>query len=116
MADQRSRLSAVPDSPEISPDAERSGARERERTNPLFWIVAAAFALCALGWFFQAREARELAASLEVTQTALDGARAELRAYDWHLTEVGNRVGVLQEQLDALQALVEEGPRRDPAP
>jgi hypothetical protein len=116
MAEERPRLSAVPDVPEGSAEVEQAAGGERQRTSPLFWIFAAAFAICALGWFFQAREARELAASLEVTRIALDEARTELRAYDRHLTEVGNRVGVLQEQLDALQALVEEGPRREAAP
>jgi hypothetical protein len=75
-----------------------------------------AFALCALGWFFQAREARELAVSLEATRTALGRAQSELRAYDRHLSEVGDQVGVLREQLDSLQALVEEGPRQGQEP
>jgi hypothetical protein len=75
-----------------------------------------AFVLCALGWFFQAREARELAVSLEATRTALGRAQAELRAYDRHLSEVGDQVGVLREQLGSLQALVEEGPRPSQEP
>lgn len=116
MAEERPRLSAVPDPAEASAGPDPSASGERQRTSPLFWIFAAAFAICAMGWFFQAREARELAFSLEASRIALEDARAELRAYDRHMTEVGNRVGVLQEQLDALQALVEEGPRREPAP
>jgi hypothetical protein len=105
----------VPEKPEVSSDvsldAERRPAPERNKSNPLTWILAAAFVLCALGWFFQAREARELTVSLEATRVALGLAQAELRAYDQHLSEVGDQVGVLREQLDSLQALVEEGPR-----
>jgi type VI protein secretion system component VasK len=107
---------AIPEQPEVSPEAEPRTARERRVRNPLLWILAGAFLLCALGWFFQAREAREQAASLEATRTALGRAQAELRAYDQHLSEVGDQVGVLRGQLDALQALVEEGPRRGQEP
>jgi len=111
MPDQNPRLEVVSEKPEVSPDAGEGTAPGRRGRNPLFWILAVAFVLCALGWFFQAREARELAASLEVTRTALGRAQAELRAYDRHLSEVGDQVGLLGEQLDSLQALVEEGPR-----
>jgi uncharacterized protein HemX len=103
-------LAVVSEKSEVSPDA--GAAPERRSRNPLLWLLVGAFALCAVGWFFQAREARELAASLEATRTALGRAQAELRAYDRHLSEVGDQVGVLREQLDSLQALVEEGPRQ----
>jgi hypothetical protein len=116
MPDQSPRLEVVSEKPEVSPDAGESTAPGRRGRNPLFWILAAAFVLCALGWFFQAREARELAASLEATRTALGRAQAELRAYDRHLSEVGDQVGLLGEQLDSLQALVEEGPRPSQEP
>ena len=111
MSERHPRLVAIPEQPEVSPEAEPRTAPERRIRNPLLWILAGAFLLCALGWFFQAREARELAASLEATRTALGRAQAELRAYDRHLSEVGDQVGVLREQLASLQALVEEGPR-----
>ena len=97
--------------PEVSPESAGSTAPDRRRPTPLPWILAGAVVLCALGWFFQVRETRELAASLEATRTALSQAQAELRAYDRHLAEVGDQVGVLRQQLDSLQALVEEGPR-----
>ena len=120
MSDTRPRLVALPqkpdDSPDDSPGAEPRAAPEQSGRNPLLWILAAAFVLCALGWLSQAREARELAASLEATRTALARAHAELRAYDRHLSEVGDQVGVVREQLDSLQTLVEEGPRRDREP
>jgi hypothetical protein len=116
MPDQSPRLEVVSEKPEVSPEAGESTAPGRRGRNPLFWILAVAFVLCALGWFFQAREARELAASLEATRTALGRAQAELRAYDRHLSEVGDQVGLLGEQLDSLQALVEEGPRPSQEP
>jgi hypothetical protein len=116
MPDQSPRLEVVSEKPEVSPDDGESTAPGRLVRNPLFWILAVAFVLCALGWFFQAREARELAASLEATRTALGRAQAELRAYDRHLSEVGDQVGLLGEQLDSLQALVEEGPRPSQEP
>ena len=116
MPDQSPRLEVVSEKPEVSPDAEPRTAPERKGRNPLLWILAGAFLLCALGWFFQAREARELAASLEATRTALGRAQAELRAYDQHLSLVGDQVGVLREQLDSLQVLVEEGPGRSQEP
>ena len=116
MPDENPRLEVVSEKPEVSPDSEESAAPERRGRNPLFWILAVAFVLCALGWFFQAREARELAVSLEATRTALGRAQAELRAYDRHLSEVGDQVGLLGEQLDSLQALVEEGPRPSQEP
>jgi hypothetical protein len=114
MSDIRPRLVALPEkpdaSPEDSPDAESRAAPERSGRNPLLWILAAALVLCALGWLSQAREARELAASLEATETALGRAQTELRAYDQHLSRVGAQVGVVREQLDSLQILVEESP------
>ena len=110
MSERHPRLVAVPEQAEVSPEADPRAAAARRIRSPLLWILAGAFLLCALGWFFQAREARELAASLEATRTALAGAQAELRAYDQHLSEVGDQVGVLREQLDSLEALVEEGP------
>ena len=116
MPDQNPRLEVVSEKPEVSPDAGEGTAPGRRGRNPLFWILAVAFVLCALGWFFQVREARELAASLEVTRTALGRAQAELRAYDRHLSEVGDQVGLLGEQLDSLQALVAEGPRPSQEP
>jgi uncharacterized protein HemX len=116
MSDQSPRLEAVSEKSEVSPDAEGSPAPARRGRNPLFWILAVAFLLCALGWFFQARQARELEASLEATRTALGSAQAELRAYDQHLSQVGDQVGVLRDQLDSLQALVEEGPRHGQEP
>jgi hypothetical protein len=116
MPDRQPRLVAVPEDPEVSPDAEQRKAPLRRGRDPLLWILAGAFVLCALGWLFQARQARELAASLEATQTALGRAQAELRAYDQHLSLVGDQVGVLREQLDSLQALVEEGPGRGQEP
>ena len=116
MPDEIPRLEVVSETPAVSPDAEQSAAPERRRRNPLFWILAGALVLCALGWFFQAREVRELEASLEATRTALGRAQAELRAYDLHLSEVGDQLGVLGEQLDSLQALVEEGPRPSQEP
>ena len=116
MPDQSPQLEVVSEKPEVSPDAGESAAPGRRGRNPLFWILAVAFVLCALGWFFQAREARELAASLEVTRTALGRAQAELRAYDQHLSLVGDQVGLLRERLDSLQALVEEGPARSQEP
>jgi len=111
MSDRPPRLAVVSEKPEVSPAAERRSAPERKKRNPLIWVLAAAFVVCALGWFLQARDARELAASLEATRVALGRAQAELRAYDQHLSEVGGQVGVLREQLDSLQALVDEGPR-----
>ena len=116
MPDQSPRLEVVSEKPEVSPDAGEGTAPGRRGRNPLFWILAVAFVLCALGWFFQAREARELAVSLAATRTALGRAQAELRAYDRHLSEVGDQVGLLGEQLDSLQALVEEGPRPSQEP
>ena len=116
MPDENPRLEVVSEKPEVSPDAEKSAAPERRGRNPLFWILAGALVLCALGWFFQVREARELEASLEATRTALGRAQAELRAYDLHLSLVGDQVGALREQLDSLQTLVEEGPRRGQEP
>ena len=117
MSDQNPRLEVVSEKPEVSPDAEESTAPERRRSrNPLLWILVGALLLCALGWFFQAREARELEASLEATRTALGRAQAELRAYDRHLSLVGDQLGVLEEQLDSLQALVAEGPQRGQEP
>jgi uncharacterized protein HemX len=110
MTDQNPRLEVVSEKPEVSPDAEESTAPERRGRNPLSWILAGALVLCALGWFFQARQARELEASLDATRTALGRAQAELRAYDQHLSKVGDQLGVLGEQLDFLQALVAEGP------
>ena len=110
------RLAVISEKPEVSPDAEGSTAPERRGRNLLFWLLAGAFVLCALGWIFQAREARELAVSLEATRTALGRAQAELRAYDLHLSLVGDQVGALREQLDSLQTLVEEGPRRGQEP
>jgi len=107
---------AIPEQPEVSPEAEPRTAPERRIRNPLLWILAVAFLLCALGWLFQVREARQLAESLEATRIALGRAQAELRAYDQHLSEVGDQVGVLGGQLDALQTLVEEGPRRRQEP
>jgi type VI protein secretion system component VasK len=116
MSDQHPRLAAVPEEPEPSPDAGRRTTPGRRGGRALFWVLAAALVVSALGWLFQAREARELAASLEATRTALARAHAELRAYDRHLSEVGDQVGVVREQLDSLQTLVEEGPRRDREP
>ena len=116
MPDQTPRLAVVDEKPEASPEAGGSAAPDRRSRGPLFWVLAGAIVLCALGWYFQARETRELAASLEATRTALVQAQAELRAYDRHLSEVGDRVGVLRQEIDALQALVEEGPRRDQEP
>jgi RecB family exonuclease len=112
MPEQPPRLAVVSERPEVSPDPGESAAPDRGRPSPLFWILASALALCALGWLFQAREARELGASLEATRTALVRAQAELRAYDQHLSAVGDQVGVLRDQVEALEALVEEGPRR----
>jgi hypothetical protein len=124
MSDTRPRLVALPqkpdqspeDSPAGSPGAETRTAPERIGRNPLLWILAAAFVLCALGWLSQAREARELAASLQATEIALGRAQNELRAYDQHLSRVGTQVGVVREQLDSLQLLVEEGPGDAPEP
>jgi hypothetical protein len=116
MPDENPRLEVVSEKPEVSPDAEESAAPERRGRNPLFWILAGALVLCALGWFFQVREARELEASLEATRTALGQAQAELRAYDLHLSEVGDQLGVLGAQLDSLEALVAEGPRPSQEP
>ena len=116
MPDQTPRLAVVDEKPEVSPEAGGSTAPDRRSRGPLFWVLAGAVVLCALGWFFQVRETRELAASLEATRTALGRAQAELRAYDRHLSLVGDQVGVLQEQLDSLQALVEEGPRPSQEP
>ena len=116
MPDETPRLEVVSEKSKLSPDAEESAAPKRRGRNPLIWILAGALVLCALGWFFQAREARELAASLEATRIALGRAQAELRAYDSHLSEVGDQLGVLGEQLDSLQALVEEGPRPSQEP
>ena len=116
MPDEDPRLELVSEKPEVSPTAEESAAPERRGRNPLFWLLAGALVLCALGWFFQAREVRELEASLEATRTALGRAQAELRAYDQHLSEVGDQLGVLGEQLDSLQALVAEGPRHGQEP
>jgi len=111
------RLAVISEEPEVSPpDAGGSTAPDRRGRNALFGLLAGALVICALGWIFQAREARELAVSLEATRTALGRAQAELRAYDRHLSEVGDQIGVLQEQLDSLQALVEEGPRRGQEP
>jgi type VI protein secretion system component VasK len=111
MNDQNPRLAVVSEEAEASPDSRQDAAPKRRGRDPLLWILAGALVLSALGWFFQARETRELAASLEVTRNALGRAHAELRAYDRHLSEVGDQLGVLREQLDSLQALVEEGPR-----
>jgi cell division protein FtsL len=116
MPDTHPRLAAVPEQPAASPGAEPAPAPELRRRSPLVWILAGALVLCALGWIFQAREARELAASLEVTRADLGRAQAELRAYDQHLSLVGDQVAVLREQLDSLQALLEEGPRRSQEP
>jgi type VI protein secretion system component VasK len=116
MSDQNPRLAVVDEKAEVSPEAAPGTAAGRKGRSPLFWVLAGALLLCALGWLFQVRENRELAASLEATRTALGRAQAELRAYDLHLSEVGDRVGVLQEQLDSLQALVEEGPRHSQEP
>ncbi len=116
MSDSPPRLVAVPGEPEVSPETGESAAPKRKGRNLLPWILAGAFLVCALGWLFQARETRELAASLEVTRTALGQAQAELRAYDQHLSLVGDQVGLLRERLDALQALVEEGPARSQEP
>jgi type VI protein secretion system component VasK len=116
MPDDSPRLAVVSEEAEVSPDAQESAAPKRWVRNPLFWILAGAALLCALGWFFQAREARELAASLEVTRTALTRAQAELRGYDQHLSLVGDQLGVLGEQLDSLEALVAEGPRPSQEP
>ena len=116
MSDQHPRLAAVPEELESSPDAEGRTTPGRRGGRVLFWVLAAALVVSALGWFFQVRETRELAASLEATRTALGRAQAELRAYDRHLSEVGAQVGVVREQIDSLQALVEEGPRRDREP
>jgi hypothetical protein len=116
VSDQNPRLAVVSEKREVSPDAEEGTAPERRGRNPLLWILAAAFALCAVGWFFQVRETREVRASLEATRTALGRAQAELRAYDLHLSEVGDQLGVLEAQLDALQALVAEGPRQREEP
>lgn len=114
MSDTRPRLVALPDKPgeppSGPPDAEPRAEPERSGRNPLLWILAAAFVLCALGWLSQARETRELAASLEATEIALGRAQNELRAYDQHLSRVGAQVGAVREQLDSLQTLVEEGP------
>ncbi len=114
MSDTRPRLVALPqkpdDSPEDSPGAEPRAAPEQSGRNPLLWILAAAFVLCALGWLSQAREARDLAASLEATEIALGRAQNELRAYDQHLSRVGAQVGAVREQLDSLEILVEAGP------
>jgi hypothetical protein len=112
MPDPTPRLAVVDEKPEVSPESGESSAPERRRPTLLLWILAGALVLCALGWLFQVREARELAASLEATRIALGQAQAELRAYDRHLAEVGDQVGVLRQQLDSLQALVEEGPRQ----
>ena len=116
MPDENPRLEVVSEKPEVSPDAEESAASERRGRNLLFWILAGALVLCALGWFFQVRAARELEASLEATRTALGQAQAELRAYDLHLSEVGDQLGVLGAQLDSLEALVAEGPRPSQEP
>jgi len=116
MSDQHPRLAAVPEEPEPSPDAGRRTTPGRRGGRALFWVLAVALVVSALGWFFQVRETRELAASLEATRTALGRAQAELRVYDQHLSEVGDQVGVVREQIDSLQALVEEGPRRDREP
>jgi len=110
MPDQSPRLAVVSDKPWVSPDAGGIAAPDRRGRTPLIWLLAGGFAVCALGWLFQARETRELAASLEVTRTALGRAQAELRAYDEHLTEIHDR------QLDSLQALVEAGPRHPQEP
>ena len=116
MTDQNPRLAVVSGDAEVSPDSREGAASKRRGRNPLSWIMAGALVLSALGWFLQAREARELAASLEVTQSALGRAQAELRAYDQHLSEVGDQLGVLGDQLDSLQALVAEGPRHGQEP
>jgi uncharacterized protein HemX len=116
MSEQNPRLAVVSEQPEVSPHAGERSAPDRGRRGPLFWILAGALAVCAVGWLFQAREARELAASLEATRTALLRAQDELRAYDRHLSEVGDRVAVLRQQIDALQALIDEGPRQDEEP
>ena len=116
MSDSQPRLVAVSEKPEVSPDAGESATPKRRGRDLLPWILAGAFVLCALGWLFQARESRELAASLEVTRTALGRAQAELRAYDRHLSLVGDQVGLLRDQLDSLQALVEEGPASSQEP
>jgi len=116
MPDTHPRLVAVPEEPEVPAGAEPGTTPERRGRRPLLWILAAALVLCALGWFFQAREARELAASLEATRTALGLAQAELWTYDRHLAEVGDQVGVLRGHLESLEALVEEGPRRSQEP
>ena len=110
MSDTGPRLAAVPENPEVSPESGESAAPKRKGRSLLPWILAGAFLLCALGWLFQARESRELAASLEATELALGRAQNELRAYDRHLLRVGAQVGAVREQLDSLQALVDEGP------
>ena len=101
---------ALREEPEDSHETEPATARHPGRRSALLWILAGAFVLSALGWVHQVREARELAASLDATRTALGRAQAELRAYDQHLAQVGVQVGAIREQLDALQALVDEGP------
>jgi len=110
-------LPETPDEPSaLPPGAGPRAAAERIGRNPLLWILAAAAVLCALGWITQAREARELAASLEATEIALGRAQNELRAYDRHLSRVGAQVGSVREQLDSLQALVDEGPGEGQGP
>ena len=116
MPDQNPRLEVVSETPEVSPDAEKSAAPGRWSRSALIWILAGALLLCGLGWVFQAQEVRELEASLEATRTALGRAQAELRAYDQHLSVVGDQLGVLGEQLDSLQALVAEGPQHGQEP
>ncbi len=110
MPDARPRLVALSENSDDSPDADSRTPPGRSGRGPLLWILAGAFVLCALGWFFQAQETRDLAASMEATRTALGRAQAELRAYDQHLSQVGTQLGVVREQLSSLQLLVEEGP------
>jgi hypothetical protein len=116
MSDTGPRLVALHEEPEDSHETEPATVRDPGRRNPLLWILAGAFVFCALGWIYQVREARELAVSLEATRTALGQAQAELRAYDEHLAQVGVQVGAIREQLDSLQALVDEGPGGTPEP
>jgi type VI protein secretion system component VasK len=110
MSDTGPRLVALREEPHDTPADEARAARNRGGRSPLLWVLAGALVLCALGWIYQVREARQLAASLEATRTALGQAQAELRAYDQHLARVGAQVGAIRDQLDSLQALVDEGP------
>ncbi|MDJ0789262.1 MAG: hypothetical protein QNK05_20855 [Myxococcota bacterium] len=87
-------LSAVPDAPAAEP-APRGG-------NRLVIGLGIALFVALLGWLLAAQQAATLKESLAASNAALATARAELQAFDVHVSEAHGQAAVLVDELMAL--------------